>query len=650
MTDIAMVCMPFSHLELPLMATGLLKACLVQRGFTCEAFYFHLTFASQLGYDEYELIDKHCSDDWKVGEWLFSHHVFDERAATIDQYLSTVATHVSHQPQFRHYLLNWREHVDLFLERLVTEIDWSSFSVVGFSLVHQQTMASLALARRIKQRYPAVQIVMGGGSCQGKMGQALYEAFSWIDYLCTGEGDDSFPALVECLIRTLPVPELPGILKREDNRIIIPQQSTQAVEKLDNLPIPDFTDYLQQLQTLDLLPYVNPGILAEGARGCWWGEKSPCTFCGLNGQTIAFRSKSNQRLLQEISLMLERYSPYAVKRIHFVENILSMKHLREVIPVLRSQVKDIELFYEVKVNLKHQDIVALRASNIVKVQPGIESFHDTILRLMAKGSSLLQNVQTLKWLMEYGIDAVYNLLYAFPGEPVEGYREMAETVILLKHLPQPRSIRQVRLERFSPYFDMPELYGIHNIRPTSLSRKIFPLPEAILFDLVHHFDFDFTGAHPDTYAKEWKAEVTDWMEHGGEMYCVAAHWNGITVCLDTRFDSQQTVFILEGIEAKIFDLCDAIQSPGKIAATLDLPEEAVRSTLESLVQAKYVLRVESRYLSLAVRVDRSIPASISHLEEFIDRVKDAAQQLSLPLLHIRDEMISTANYKEIWAN
>lgn len=148
MTDVALICMPFSHLELPIMATGLLKAHLVQRGFTCDTKYFHLNFASQIGYEEYELIDKHCSDDWKVGEWLFSHHVFDDKAATIDRYLAIISTYVSNQPVFRQHLLSWQSQVDFFLDNLLSRVDWSLYNIVGFSLVHQQTMSSLALARK----------------------------------------------------------------------------------------------------------------------------------------------------------------------------------------------------------------------------------------------------------------------------------------------------------------------------------------------------------------------------------------------------------------------------------------------------------------------------------------------------------------------
>jgi radical SAM superfamily enzyme YgiQ (UPF0313 family) len=38
----------------------------------------------------------------------------------------------------------------------------------------------------------------------------------------------------------------------------------------------------------------------ETARGCWWGAKHHCTFCGLNQNDMAFRAKSPQCAMDEL--------------------------------------------------------------------------------------------------------------------------------------------------------------------------------------------------------------------------------------------------------------------------------------------------------------------------------------------------------------
>ena len=43
---------------------------------------------------------------------------------------------------------------------------------------------------------------------------------------------------------------------------------------------------------------VRPQIPLETSRGCWWGMKHHCIFCGLNGKQMAFQDKSPDRVAQ----------------------------------------------------------------------------------------------------------------------------------------------------------------------------------------------------------------------------------------------------------------------------------------------------------------------------------------------------------------
>jgi len=54
-------------------------------------------------------------------------------------------------------------------------------------------------------------------------------------------------------------------------------------------------------------------------------------------------------------------------------------------------------FYEVKANLTRVQVSALRAAGVTRIQPGIESLSDHVLKLIGKGTCGLRNVQLLKW-------------------------------------------------------------------------------------------------------------------------------------------------------------------------------------------------------------------------------------------------------------
>jgi radical SAM superfamily enzyme YgiQ (UPF0313 family) len=48
-------------------------------------------------------------------------------------------------------------------------------------------------------------------------------------------------------------------------------------------------------------------ILFESSRGCWWGAKSHCTFCGLKASTMLFRSRPAMTVAREILDLAARY-------------------------------------------------------------------------------------------------------------------------------------------------------------------------------------------------------------------------------------------------------------------------------------------------------------------------------------------------------
>jgi radical SAM superfamily enzyme YgiQ (UPF0313 family) len=153
-------------------------------------------------------------------------------------------------------------------------VPWDQYQVIGFSTNLQQNLASLALARRIKATWPDKVIVLGGANCDGEMGLELHRQFPFIDYVCRGESEIVFAALVERLLDGAPPPSLPGLIVQGDGGQSVPVGGNALpVSDLDSLPYPDFDDYFQQLDrsSLDIAHCVT--LVFESSRGCWYGEK-----------------------------------------------------------------------------------------------------------------------------------------------------------------------------------------------------------------------------------------------------------------------------------------------------------------------------------------------------------------------------------------
>src|SRR5262249_37819581 len=122
----------------------------------------------------------------------------------------------------------------------------------------------------------------------------------------------------------------------------------------------------------------------ESSRGCWWGEKHHCTFCGLNAQTMKYREKSPDRVINDLNKLLKTHP---TRRVCMVDNIMPHTYFRTLIPRLGSEIPDLHMFYEQKANLSLGQVTALKDAGILEVQPGIEALSSSLLKSMDKGVS-----------------------------------------------------------------------------------------------------------------------------------------------------------------------------------------------------------------------------------------------------------------------
>ena len=189
------------------------------------------------------------------------------------------------------------------------------------------------------------------------------------------------------------------------------------VTDLDSLPFPDFDDYFSQLADSGVASGIRPILVFETARGCWWGEKHHCTFCGLNGEGMQYRSKSARRAREELDYLLDRHEN---RMVHVVDNILDFRYFDIVSGGARRPDVPAKLLLHDEGEPDQGSVAAAGAGRARDITPGIESLSTPILRLMKKGVTELQNVRLLKWCAELGIVPNWALMYGFPGRGSDG--------------------------------------------------------------------------------------------------------------------------------------------------------------------------------------------------------------------------------------
>lgn len=649
--DVLLVSMPFGPLAVPSLALGLLKSGLVESDLVksgpvksgsgsdlksgtirSKVLYLNLAFADQIGVPLYNFIS-YTEPAALLGEWIFSASLFGERASSPEVYFSEVLrqpdglgdiVELEDVTEARlEDVLRARDQVEDFLDSCVEEVLSHRPRIIGFTSAFQQHVASLALAQRLKQRRPDLTIVFGGPNCEDQMGVETARQFGFLDAVVSGEADIVFPELVRRLLNDEPIADLEGIhtsspgSRRPPNGV-----NTKMVREMDGLAYPDYDDFFERWRATPSFAYRTvSAIPMETSRGCWWGAKHHCTFCGLNGTSMAFRAKSPNRAFREIRHMMMRYQ---CKRIAMADPILDMGYFGTLLPLLAEQRVGCELYYEVKANLRKSHVATLKAGGVTAIQPGIESFSDHVLELMRKGVTGLQNIQLLKWCREFGIDVAWNLLWGFPGERTEDYADMLTLMPLLTHLQPPVGGGSMRVDRFSPSFTQSEALGFGRISPVPAYFHVYPLESDAIENLAYYFRSEYRDDdQARTFARDMVEGYLDWRECHQQSRLVYLDKGGCVFIWDLRPCAIKRLTLLTGLERELYLACDAIRSMRQLIPLLETAdrkgdEQLVAARLEPLLAARLMVRRDDRVLSLAVAI-RPAPAQALPTVPLMDR-------------------------------
>jgi len=619
--DVIFVNMPFGPL-FPSIGLSLLKASLSPLNISTKICYFNVKFAKEIGvslYYDVSNVEKLSMCDL-VGEWIFSVGLFNSNPVDVENFIEDVLRgrsqiHKEVYPRtkpvaesFIQDILYIRSLVDDFLNQCLNEVLSYHPRFVAFTSTFQQHVAALSLAKRIKEQANDVFIEFGGANCQGVMGMENIRQFPFIDAVISGEGDKVFSELVSRVFKKEPISDLEGIYTRDNVHSISNLIALNApiVHHLDALPFPDYDDFFQEWKTIPshLTKNYQPRLLFETSRGCWWGEKQHCTFCGLNGMEMAYRSKSATRALDELTYLTNRYPGYHVS---VVDNILDMKYFKDLIPEITARKLDIELFYEVKANLKKEQVRLLRDAGVTIIQPGIESLSSHILEIMRKGVKGLQNIQLLKWCKEFEVTPVWNLLWGFPGETAEDYERMAQIIPLLTHLTPPNMAGAIRIDRFSPNFDRAEQFGFKDVVPFPVYHHIYPLTAETVANLAYYFTFKYyQSQNVENYTQVVEEQVKIWKTVYPTSTLYFLDKETILQIWDLRPVAKQLLLNLTEPERTLYLACDeirslnALQKVAKEQLCQELSVSEIEGLLQPLIANRLMLQEENLFLSLAV--------------------------------------------------
>lgn len=521
---------PFAALERPNLGVHLLQAIARERGVELQVLYANLMFAAF--FDEkthISLARGHYS--LFLGERLFARAAFDLPPLGSDHGVPIDPAFASAREEFARKgrpftmsqasMLAIESRVATWLDTFVGAL--ARYRVVGCSTSFEQTGVSIAILRHVKRLSPTTLTILGGANCEGEMAHGIADIAESIDAIFAGESERTFAELIDVLARGDALPR----------RI----WEGEPCADLDALPTPDFGDYYGQVRTF--LPtsttLSQARLTYETSRGCWWGAKSHCTFCGLNGQGMNPRTKSPERALSELKGLL---ATHPNREVAMTDNIMPHEYFKSFVPRLSSELPDVRVMYEVKANLSFEQVRGLVAGGVREVQPGIEALSTDLLALMAKGTRCAQNLALLRFARMCGMRVLWNLLAGFPGDRLAFYEETLELLPLIQHLSPPSGVTRVVIDRFSPYHGRPERHGIRDVRPLGAYSAWLP-PNADIQRIAYHFEGTFASElleSPEMLAA-LEREVRAWRErwiHGERPSLVVRRLENHYELVDTR--------------------------------------------------------------------------------------------------------------------
>ncbi|MCG8457841.1 MAG: hypothetical protein MI919_16315, partial [Holophagales bacterium] len=214
---------PWGGVDSPSLGLGVLKAVLGRSGIPADVLEAQLLMLPLLPYPRYMFF----STTRMLGEFAFTEAlqgpVTDDQMAVLERIAGDRETRDVWKVTGNPGDYDPRRAVDLaltmrnelipaYLERVLDRLELERYALVGFNCIFDQTLASIALAKKIKERRPEVVTAFGGAAFHGEVGRHLLAVFpEAVDVVSSGDGEDVIGPLFEAARGERPFSEVHNI-------------------------------------------------------------------------------------------------------------------------------------------------------------------------------------------------------------------------------------------------------------------------------------------------------------------------------------------------------------------------------------------------------------------------------------------------------
>jgi len=264
--------------------------------------------------------------------------------------------------------------------------------IVGISVLTLNYPDGKLLAELTKDVNPAILTVMGGVHASLRTEECLEHC----DIVVRGEGEETFNEIVQD--KELGV--IMGISYRKDGKIIH-NEAREQIKNLDFLPFP--AHHLLKMDNYK--SSLGWGIM--GSRGCPY----KCIFCSSPEMWGSIRTRSTQNIVDEIEFLNNKFGS---QRINFFDDTLNIPQKRAIEfcdeIIRRGLHKKMSFSCQMRVNrqfVSPELFQKMKEANFVRVDFGIESGSERVLKSIRKSLTLDEARQAAKMARKAGINRVF---------------------------------------------------------------------------------------------------------------------------------------------------------------------------------------------------------------------------------------------------
>jgi len=314
-------------------------------------------------------------------------------------------------------------------EYLLDKIRKENPQIVGFSCLSPGLPNITRLSRLIKEISPGIKIVLGNIHATVFAKEMLEAGIG--DVVVRGEGENSFRETVLAFRQNKKLDNIKGISFRRGQEVIS-NADRELLEDLEQLPYPawDLLD-LDLYKRYPMLGMYDEVILPiQASRGC----SNKCIFCSQNMMYKKPRYRDNDKVLDEIEYMVERfkiryfgfndaYFPFSVQHgLEFCERLME-----------RGLHKKIQWITETRVDKVSEKLLKkMKEAGLRLIMYGFEVGNQSVLDSINKRTTLKQAEEAMYYTRKAKVKSLGLFMLGLPEDTEETCRQTIEFAIRLK--------------------------------------------------------------------------------------------------------------------------------------------------------------------------------------------------------------------------